>query len=98
MPKPPIYTTYLVCYDIANPKRLRKVATRMEQYLTRIQKSVFEGQLNRSQLKKLIKKVKRVMNMGEDSVIIYPLTKHALRRKQNLGVPPQNQGTFIIGP
>ena len=41
---------FIIAYDIANPRRLRKVAKRLEQCAVRVQKSVFVYHGTRKQL------------------------------------------------
>jgi len=64
---------YLLTYDIANPKRLAKVAKAMEAIGERVQDSVFEAYLDAGELEKLLKKVKKMMNEAEDSLRVYLL-------------------------
>ena len=64
---------YIISYDIADPKRLRKVARLMEDYSIRVQKSVFEGFLSERELRKLISKAEKIINQDEDSIRIYRL-------------------------
>jgi len=44
---------YLVCYDVRNDKRLRKVAKHLEGYGTRMQYSIFRCYLSQKQMQKL---------------------------------------------
>ncbi len=62
---------YLLAYDIADPKRLVKIAKIMESIGERVQDSVFEAYLNEAELERLLKRVERVMEMEEDSLRIY---------------------------
>lgn len=62
---------YLLAYDIADPKRLVKIAKIMESIGERVQDSVFEAYLKEAELTKLLKRVERVMVMEEDSLRIY---------------------------
>ncbi|RCK74877.1 MAG: CRISPR-associated protein Cas2 [Anaerolineae bacterium] len=62
---------YLLTYDIADPKRLVKIAKIMESIGERVQDSVFEAYLNEEELKRILKRVERVMVMEEDSLRIY---------------------------
>jgi CRISPR-associated protein Cas2 len=64
---------FLLTYDIADPKRLAKVAKAMEAVGERVQDSVFEAYLNESELDKLLKKVQKVMKAEEDSLRVYVL-------------------------
>jgi len=47
---------YLLTYDIADPKRLVKIARIMEANGERVQDSVFEAYLSEEELVKLVKK------------------------------------------
>ncbi len=62
---------YLLAYDIADPKRLVRIAKIMEAIGERVQDSVFEAYLNEAELTNLLKRVERVMVMEEDSLRIY---------------------------
>ncbi|MEP0806708.1 MAG: CRISPR-associated endonuclease Cas2 [Chloroflexota bacterium] len=64
---------FVLTYDIADPKRLAKVAKAMEAVGERVQDSVFEAYLNEAELEKLLKKMKKVMDEAEDSLRIYAL-------------------------
>jgi len=64
---------YLLTYDIADPKRLAKVAKAMEAVGERVQDSVFEAWLDETELEKLLKKTKKVMKESQDSLRIYTL-------------------------
>ena len=64
---------YLLTYDIADPKRLAKVARAMEAVGERVQDSVFEAYLNPPELARLLKKMEKVMNLKEDSLRVYLL-------------------------
>lgn len=45
---------FLICYDIADPKRLRNAAKICESYGSRIQFSVFESSLSATMLAQLL--------------------------------------------
>jgi CRISPR-associated protein Cas2 len=64
---------YLVVYDIADPRRLRRVAKKVEKFGVRVQKSVFECVLSLSRRSELEKESKKLMDEHEDSMRIYPL-------------------------
>ncbi|MFZ5911595.1 MAG: CRISPR-associated endonuclease Cas2 [Chloroflexota bacterium] len=64
---------YLLAYDIADPKRLARVAKSMEAVGERVQDSVFEAWLDEAELGKLLKKAQKVMKESEDSLRIYAL-------------------------
>lgn len=66
-------TFYLLTYDIANPKRLAKIAKAMEAIGERVQDSVFEAWLSAADVEKMVKKVNKIMNVKEDSLRMYIL-------------------------
>lgn len=59
---------YVVAYDIANPRRLRRVARVMEKWATRCQKSVFIFQGDHEGLQKLLNEVSPLLKPDEDIV------------------------------
>lgn len=63
----------VVSYDIANDKRRKKTADLLEMVLTRVQLSVFEGDLPPEVLAKSVERVLRFIDEETDSLRIYPL-------------------------
>ena len=61
----------LVAYDIADDRRLKKVAKLMEGYGERVQRSVFECEINEHQFGILMHEVKLLMKRKEDKVQVY---------------------------
>ncbi|MBN1552530.1 CRISPR-associated endonuclease Cas2 [bacterium] len=64
---------YIVSYDIANDKRLRKVADVMKAYGTRIQFSVFRCELTAMKRARLEQALSAEMNLGKDQVLFIDL-------------------------
>jgi len=64
---------YLVSYDIADPKRLRKVARSLEGFGTRLQYSVFECPLDDLRLEKLKAELHPLLKHDEDQVLFVSL-------------------------
>ncbi|MDO5451146.1 MAG: CRISPR-associated endonuclease Cas2 [Akkermansia sp.] len=64
---------YLVCYDIADSKRLRRTAKICESYGTRIQFSVFEASLDHLALARLKVELDDVLNHADDQVLFVNL-------------------------
>ena len=59
---------YLVCYDIANPRRLAQVARVMEGFGERVQESVFECRLTRHNRTRLAVSLEALrLKTGSDS-------------------------------
>lgn len=63
----------LVAYDIAQPKRLRKVALTLEDYGTRVQRSLFECLVDGSHMVRLAHELRLIIDDQEDSVRYYRL-------------------------
>ncbi|HUO39912.1 MAG TPA: CRISPR-associated endonuclease Cas2 [Mycobacterium sp.] len=60
---------YLMAYDIADPKRLRRVCSLMEDHGERLQYSVFLCDLSTAELAELEAAVTAVMHLLQDSVV-----------------------------
>lgn len=63
----------LVCYDIRDPKRLRKVAKLLEGFGERVQDSVFECHLDARRLGQLKHRMARRIDPQADRVRYYQL-------------------------
>jgi len=66
-------TRYLVSYDIANPKRLRRVARVLEGFGSRLQFSVFECPLDPLRLATVKAELAQHINHDEDQVLFVSL-------------------------
>lgn len=62
----------LIIYDISQDKQRLKVAKYLSSFGTRVQKSAFEANLNKSQLFRLITGLEQILKK-EDNVRIYKL-------------------------
>lgn len=60
---------YLIAYDIADPRRLRRVCTLMEDHGWRLQYSVFVCDLSRAELVDLEVAVNHVLDLNVDSIV-----------------------------
>lgn len=75
----------LVCYDISNPKRLRKVARTCEDFGYRKQLSVFLVRVSATDLVRLRTRLYDIIDLNEDQVLFIPLTESGLQRMEALG-------------
>ncbi|MBW4652551.1 MAG: CRISPR-associated endonuclease Cas2 [Kaiparowitsia implicata GSE-PSE-MK54-09C] len=78
----------LVVYDIPDNKRRTKLATFLEGYGRRVQKSVFECFLTLAEMKGLQQKVQRRIKLEEDNVRFYWIPADALPKVLTLGNSP----------
>lgn len=63
----------IIAYDIADVKRLAKVAKIMLDYGTRVQKSIFEVTATEAAFKEMRRRVGTVINNEADGVKYFPL-------------------------
>jgi len=66
-------TTYLVCYDITNDKRLRRVFKTCTNFGDHLQFSVFECDLNASEKVQLESALSDIIKHDEDQVLFIEL-------------------------
>jgi CRISPR-associated protein Cas2 len=79
--------TYLVAYDIANPKRLKKVAKICEDFGVRRQFSVFFCRLQAVDLVRLKSRLYDVINLDQDQVLFVPLCSRCVSTIEAMGRP-----------
>ena len=77
----------LVCYDISNPKRLRKVARTCEDFGYRKQFSVFLVRVSATDFVRLRTRLYDLIDLNEDQVLFIPLTESGLQRMETIGRP-----------
>lgn len=76
---------FVISYDIADPKRLRKVAKTMEDFGARVQYSVFECHIDPADVDRLTRRLRTIIKMQEDSVRFYALCQADVPRIRVLG-------------
>ncbi|MBI5142022.1 MAG: CRISPR-associated endonuclease Cas2 [Nitrospirae bacterium] len=81
----------LVSYDVSTEtpegrKRLRRVAQICKNYGQRVQKSVFECQVNEMKFEELRRELLRIINKDEDNLRLYRLTEPRERHVESYGL------------
>jgi CRISPR-associated protein Cas2 len=79
--------SFLVAYDICDPKRLRKVAQTCEDFGLRKQYSVFLCRLTPLNLVKLKSRLYDIIDLERDQVLIIPLCDRCAEQIEALGRP-----------
>jgi CRISPR-associated protein Cas2 len=79
--------SYLVAYDICNPKRLRKVAQTCEDFGFRRQYSVFLCRLTATDLVRLKSRLYDIINLEKDQILFIPLCNRCAEGTESLGRP-----------
>ncbi len=77
---------YLVAYDICDPKRLRRVALTCEDYGVRVQKSVFECDLEPVHFEGMWRELQREIEESEDYLVAYALCRSCSERSVSSGI------------
>jgi len=76
---------WVVCYDIPDDKRRRRVVKIMEGAGQRVQYSVFECELGANKLARLERLLAKVIQDEEDDVRFYPLNEGDIKKVLLLG-------------
>jgi CRISPR-associated protein Cas2 len=83
----------ILVYDVKQ-ERVAKVLKTARKYLNWVQNSVLEGDITVANLTKLKKELSAVMNLEEDSAIIYQLRTTKYSSREIIGV--EKGGTEVI--
>jgi CRISPR-associated protein Cas2 len=81
--------SYLVTYDISDPKRLRRVATVCEDFGYRKQLSVFLCRLSATDFVRLRTQLYDLVNLEQDQVLFIPLCAKCVNAIESLGRPTE---------
>jgi CRISPR-associated protein Cas2 len=81
--------SWLVSYDISDPKRLRKVAQTCEDFGVRKQYSVFLARVSATDLVRLRTRLYEIIDLSEDQVLFIPLCPRCVNQIEALGRPTE---------
>lgn len=76
----------IIAYDIAHPRRLNRVARIMKDYGKRVQKSIFEAEIDEKTFNEMKLRVEMVLNKREDGVKYFPLCNRCSDRPIAIGI------------
>ncbi len=80
----------IVAYDIADPRRLNKVAKVVKDYGIRVQKSIFEVNLDIRLFAEMTTRIEKEIEPSEDGVKYFPLCEKCAGTLEIIG-----QGLYI---
>ena len=80
----------VVAYDIANPRRLNKVAKVVKDYGIRVQKSIFEVNIENRLFDEMKFRIENEIELSEDGVKYFPLCEKCAGTLEIIG-----QGIFV---
>lgn len=78
--------TYVVCYDIEDNRRRRRIASILENSGMRVQESVFEVRLSQTAIRALINRLGEIL-VSPDSLRSYPVPDPVLPYCTTIGGP-----------
>lgn len=84
----------VLVYDIGE-KRVGKMLKLCRKYLNWIQNSVFEGEISEIKLKELQHHAKQIMNLEQDSLIIFKSRNEKWLEKEIVGKERNELDTFL---
>lgn len=88
----------VVSYDIVEDKRRNKIAKKLKDFGERVQKSVFECNLDEEKIKELIKVVTPLIDEEEDTLRIYKICESCKNKIEiyGSGVITEDVEVYII--
>lgn len=89
----------IVAYDIANPRRLLKVAKIMKDYGLRVQKSIFEVEVTEVRFREMKMRAEAIIHPLVDGVKYFPLCDRCADTVECIGifsVEPENTKVLVI--
>jgi CRISPR-associated protein Cas2 len=84
----------IVVYDV-NVQRVNKVCQFLRMFLHWVQNSVFEGELTESELMRVERGLKEIINENEDSITIYIFPNEKVLERMFIGIR-KNEPTFVL--
>jgi len=87
--------TWLICYDIADPKRLNKVHRTVSQHAMPVQYSVFHLHATPAQIEELLATLRHIIDPQQDDIRVYPLPRQP--EFVTMGRTPWSRGNLLIG-
>lgn len=84
----------ILVYDFAE-QRVSKMLKLCRQYLHWIQNSVFEGEISEVKLKELLGKALQIMDINEDSLIVFKSRDQKWLNKQVIGKEKNATDNFL---
>lgn len=95
MPEARLFTIF--AYDISDDRKRRHVATILEEHAVRVQNSVFEAWMTRTETERLSDRLERMLESG-DSLRVYVVSQNVLARCRTFGGPAisDNAGFLLV--
>ena len=88
---------YLAAYDVAEPKRLRKIHQAVKRHATGGQKSVFECYLTALEHRDLIAQARSLIDEREDRVALLRVEERTRPVLLGIAMPPADPDFYYVG-
>jgi len=75
---------YVVCFDISDDKKRRIIGDILSEFGVRVQRSVFEIEINKNSLKKILAEIEKYIDK-DDSIRFYPMHNDTIKKSIFLG-------------
>ena len=79
------YAVNVIAYDIASPRRLRRVARTCELYGVRLEKSLFKCCLTEKQFEQFWSELIALVDDNEDFLLSFPINAYTIRDIRSIG-------------
>lgn len=87
----------VVSYDISDDNKRRKIAEILKDYGARVQYSVFECNLDKKQLRKMIEELLSHIDREQDSLRVYHLCESCISKLEVYGsYQPLDESEWIV--
>ncbi|BBD76979.1 MULTISPECIES: CRISPR-associated endonuclease Cas2 [Hydrogenophilus] len=90
--------TFLICYDITDPKRLARTHRYFTRVATPIQYSVFIYQGDERSLRRIMERAVCLINPKKDDLRCYPLPAGGWRKRIGRAVLPEGIHLSVLPP
>lgn len=87
---------YVIAYDITDDQRRHHVARCLEGWGRRVQKSVFECELSREDLKEVYRRLKALLVIPEDRCHLYPLCGECAPKRLVIGTEIEAEWEEVV--
>ena len=86
----------LIIYDIVDNKKRNRLATFLNGYGNRVQKSAFEAKLSKRKYEKLIREIPKFCDRTEDSIRVYKIIGKGQIKSWGIGDLEEQEDVILI--
>lgn len=80
----------IIAYDISDPRRLVRIGKMMKDYGVRVQKSIFEAEIDERRFREMKTRIERLIDSRVDGVKYFPLCDRCADRPIAIGVSAES--------